>query len=179
MQVTERQAVVSESTRVLGIAETIAAAMAVPKEPEVLERILAFRSPEIPRRIAQKLGVSIEEAENLFVETLKYLYVCRQARKARIPVSPSLVLDDGWHNFVLFTKEYARFCEGCVGEFIHHVPDMGKPDPKRYAVSRQVAESLLGHLDSAIWPDGGMANCCQSIPSCSECQAPCGNDGDG
>lgn len=155
----------------------IVTAMAVPREPEILERILAFRSPEVPMRIAQKVGISLEEAERLFNEILKYLYVCRQARKARIPVAPSLVLDDGWHNFVLFTKEYARFCEGYVGEFIHHIPDMGKPDPKRYAVSRQMAESLLDYLDPTIWPESGMANCCQSIPSCSECQAPCGNDG--
>lgn len=148
----------------------------VPKEPEVLERILAFRSPGIPARIAKKMEIPIEEAEKLFAETLKYLYVCRQARKVRIPISPSLVLDEGWHTFILFTKEYARFCEECVGEFIHHVPDTGEPNPERYFVSRQVAEFLLGHLDSEIWPERSAANCCQSIPSCSECQAPCGSD---
>lgn len=167
MEVVEREVVA---------ANVIATAMAVPREPEILERILTFRSPEISMRIAQKVGVSIEEAEKLFVETLKYLYVCRQARKVRVPVSPSLALDDGWHNFVLFTKEYARFCEGYVGEFIHHVPDMGKPDPNRYVISRQVAESLLGSLNPEIWPEASSANCCQSIPSCSECQAPCGSD---
>ncbi len=170
MQVAEREVA----------SRAVVAAIAVPRESEVLERILTFRSPEIPMRIAQKIGVSIEEAEKIFVETLRYLYVCRQARKVRIPVSPSLVLDDGWHNFVLFTKEYARFCKEYVGEFIHHVPDMGKPDPKRYVISRQVAESLLGPLDSRIWPEvGAAADCCQSIPSCSECQPPCGSDGDG
>lgn len=149
----------------------------VPKEPEVLERILLFRSPGVPARIAKKLEISIEEAEELFVETLKYLYACRQARKVKIPISPSLVLDEGWHAFILFTKEYARFCEECVGEFIHHVPDTGEPSPERYFVSRQVAEFLLGPLKLEIWPERSAANCCQSISCGSECQAPCGSDG--
>ncbi|MEK7659357.1 MAG: hypothetical protein AAB338_01740 [Patescibacteria group bacterium] len=57
---------------------------------------------------------------------------------------------------------------------------MGQSDPKRYVVSRQVAGSLLGFLNPEIWPEvGTAANCCQSIPSCSKCQAPCGSDGDG
>lgn len=148
----------------------------VPKEPEVLERILAFRSLGVSMRIAKELGIPIEEAEELFMETLKYLYVCRQARKVKIPVSPSLVLDEGWHTFILFTKEYARFCEECVGEFIHHVPDMGEPNPERYFISRQVAEFLLGPLKPEIWPERSAANCCQSVSCGSECQAPCGSD---
>lgn len=152
----------------------------IPKEPEILERMLSFRAPEIPRRIAQKVGIPPEEAEILFVETLRYLYVCRQARKIRVPVSPSLALDDGWHNFVLFTKEYARFSEEYAGEFIHHVPDMGEVNKERYIFSRQVAEFLLGPLNPKIWPEvGTAANCCQSIPSCKSCQPPCGSDGDG
>lgn len=151
----------------------------IPKEPEILERILAFRSPEIPKRIAAKVGIPIEEAEELFAETLKYLYVCRQARKVRIPVAPSLALDDAWHNFILFTKEYACFSEQYLGEFIHHVPSVDEPTTAKYTESRMAAEFLLGSLNSRIWPEGGMADCCQSIPSCSECQPPCGSDGDG
>ena len=178
MQVVKREVDPIGHLVVSATTEATTAAMTVPKEPEILECILKFRSPEIPRRIAQKAGIPTEKAEELFVETLKYLYVCRQARKARISVAPSLILDDGWHNFILFTKEYARFCKEYVGEFIHHVPDIGEPNQERYVISRQVAESLLGPLDSAIWPEAGMADCCQSIPPCSSCQPPCGSDGD-
>ena len=101
----------------------------IPKEPEILERTLAFRAPEIPKRIA--------------------------------------------------AKEYARFSEQYLGEFIHHVPSVDEPTTAKYTESRMAAEFLLGSLNSKIWPEGGMADCCQSIPSCSECQPPCGSDGDG
>lgn len=31
-------------------------------------------------------------------------------------------VDNLWHTFLLFTKEYADFCEKCSGRFIHHAP---------------------------------------------------------
>jgi hypothetical protein len=31
-------------------------------------------------------------------------------------------VDEVWHAFILFTREYADFCQDIFGEFIHHVP---------------------------------------------------------
>ena len=31
-------------------------------------------------------------------------------------------VDNLWHTFILFTKEYAQFCNKFAGKFIHHVP---------------------------------------------------------
>jgi len=159
-------------TEIMGKVQTL-------KEPKILKRILSFRAPEIPKRIAQKANISIGEAEKLFTETLKYLYICRQARKIKIPISPSIVIDDSWHNFILFTKKYAQFCEEYVVEFIHYIPDTGNSNPERYIISRNIAQSLLEYLYPAIWPEISVsADCsvCQSIPPCSECQPPCSSD---
>jgi hypothetical protein len=35
---------------------------------------------------------------------------------------PSQVVDDAWHEFILFTRQYARFCRGAFGRFLHHTP---------------------------------------------------------
>lgn len=35
---------------------------------------------------------------------------------------PSQVVDEAWHNFILFTKEYKKFCNGTFGRFLHHIP---------------------------------------------------------
>lgn len=32
-------------------------------------------------------------------------------------------VDEVWHNFILFTKEYAKFCQECFGKFVHHAPN--------------------------------------------------------
>ena len=35
---------------------------------------------------------------------------------------PSQVVDDLWHEFILFTREYQMFCERAFGRFLHHTP---------------------------------------------------------
>lgn len=35
---------------------------------------------------------------------------------------PSRVVDDMWHEFILFTRTYAAFCDHAFGRFLHHTP---------------------------------------------------------
>jgi len=35
---------------------------------------------------------------------------------------PSQVVDVAWHEFILFTREYATFCANGLGRFLHHMP---------------------------------------------------------
>jgi hypothetical protein len=35
---------------------------------------------------------------------------------------PSQVVDDLWHEFILFTRDYQSFCRTAFGEFLHHTP---------------------------------------------------------
>jgi len=43
-------------------------------------------------------------------------------------------IDEMWHTFILFTRDYAAFCEGHFGCFLHHVPnedeEQGPEDPE-------------------------------------------------
>lgn len=37
-------------------------------------------------------------------------------------------IDEGWHSFLLYTEDYASFCNEYLGEFVHHVPCLqGRP----------------------------------------------------
>ena len=39
------------------------------------------------------------------------------------PVSmPSEVVDDLWHEFILYTRSYKEFCDKAFGQFLHHQP---------------------------------------------------------
>ena len=44
------------------------------------------------------------------------------ARNPGVGFSPSPLVDIGWHNFILYTREYAQFCDTTAGRFIHHTP---------------------------------------------------------
>ena len=35
---------------------------------------------------------------------------------------PSQVVDDAWHEFILFTRAYDGFCRKALGRFLHHTP---------------------------------------------------------
>ena len=44
-------------------------------------------------------------------------------KSRRRPVSmPSQVVDDLWHEFILYTKAYDAFCRRAFGRFMHHTP---------------------------------------------------------
>jgi hypothetical protein len=37
---------------------------------------------------------------------------------------PSQVVDDLWHEFILFTRDYDAFCQQAFGHFLHHTPSV-------------------------------------------------------
>jgi hypothetical protein len=136
------------------------------REIASLSEVLADRPPgtdEILHRFIAdfgKYGLSPQDAEELFLETKRWLWLCAY-RKAEfekgrlesvhIPLaSESNAIDLMWHTFLLFTKNYADFCDRHFGFFIHHYPTpqaeklkaslAKKADPVAYRATR--AEAL-------------------------------------
>lgn len=60
-------------------------------------------------------------AERIMDGTVIYLKLCADSLSGE-PFSPSPLVDIGWHCFILYTREYAEFCERLAGRFIHHAP---------------------------------------------------------
>jgi hypothetical protein len=78
---------------------------------EFLDRRLAARRPELTP--AQRGQV---------VDGLRdYFQLCRMGGR-RMVAMPSQAVDDAWHEFILFTRHYHRFCKGAFGRFLHHTP---------------------------------------------------------
>ena len=78
-----------------------------------------YKNPEVVLRIKERSRCSRKRAEELFEEMKQYL-ASAQARSGR--KSPSKSVDIAWHEFILFTHEYADFCHQYFGCFVHHVP---------------------------------------------------------
>jgi hypothetical protein len=53
-------------------------------------------------------------------QALAFLGACAVTTE---PIGPSPIVDIGWHAFILYTVDYAAFCDRIAGRFIHHVPD--------------------------------------------------------
>jgi hypothetical protein len=133
-----------------------------------LEDVLRYRHPGVVRRYAKEHHATPEEAAELFRETLKWLYLCGRGASEgpgglALAVHPEIEkIDWMWHTFLLFTRDYAEFCDRHFGFFLHHVPDEGEdegPPPEEGAV-RAALESqyafvydILGELTLTAWYD--------------------------
>lgn len=84
-----------------------------------LQKVRDYKNPAVVARFQRQLGLNEEDAENLFEDVKGFLYLSSLAKG---PISPTKKLDAGWHEFILFTRDYREFCVECVGGFVHHVP---------------------------------------------------------
>jgi hypothetical protein len=97
-------------------------------EPAGLDEVLAYRHPGVVRRYLKEHNATPAEAEELFREMLKWLYLCSRGMTAQPEVVTCVMypeiekIDWMWHTFLLFTWDYAEFCERYFGFFLHHVP---------------------------------------------------------
>jgi len=102
--------------------------------PDINE-LLKYINPRVLKRYEKDYPDSPLKPEELFEELLKYFWLSHQHQsdKADSPSDESLhfdcimhaemqEMDNMWHTFILFTKDYADFCNHYFENFIHHYP---------------------------------------------------------
>lgn len=111
------------------------------------EEFLAYRNERVIGRFMKIHKTSKEEAEQIFAELMKFLYIC-----GHVPASspPSAIVDEMWHTLIMFTWDYYEFCVNYVGRFLHHnpidTPYAGNP-PEVY----QLLISTFGPVEDKYW----------------------------
>jgi hypothetical protein len=113
-------------------------------------------------------GLDRGTAEKVVEQALAFLVACVLYPEDHL--SPSEMVDAGWHAFLLHTREYAEFCARVAGRFIHHRPaGPGEARPAREAIGATIAAMRAAGLrvDADLW-----------VPktSCSQCYAGCADD---
>lgn len=93
-----------------------------------LEELKNYRNDAVVNRFLETWALPVAEAEDIFEETKKWLWLSaynkeRQEDSIKLAISQSLkLIDEMWHTFILFTKDYCNFCERYFGYYIHHWP---------------------------------------------------------
>jgi hypothetical protein len=85
-----------------------------------LAALLQYKNEDVISRFTDLFDVPEGEAEELFTETKKFLFISRLPG-VFIP-DELLMVDEMWHNFILFTATYHSFCAQYFGAFLHHQP---------------------------------------------------------
>lgn len=84
-----------------------------------LEQVLAYENAPVLRRFTAIYDIPWDEADELFTETKRFMWACAMSPHS---MAPTTIIDKMWHNFLLFTPDYADFCSRNFGYFVHHLP---------------------------------------------------------
>jgi hypothetical protein len=116
-------------------------------------------SPRVRRRS------QLDEAGWRLVEQgLREWFVCCAWRGRTVLGMPSRLVDEAWHEFILDSISYTRFCEAAFGGYLHHTPDEAMSTPMGDALGDTVRawdrsemgsteESVLWDLDEQLGVD--------------------------
>jgi len=90
-------------------------------------------------------------------ELKRYLVLRSRIRGATLPTPR--VVDQLWQVFLLYTRDYSRFCD-TLGGFIHHVPSDAAPTQEQHADNLRRYGELLSFYEETfreappadVWP---------------------------
>lgn len=131
--------------------------------------VLAYENPDLLERIMEKESMTEEQARSLYRDLLQFLYVAGTGGGKVF--SPTAAIDTAWHHFILFTHDYADFCQRYFGRFIHHVPKTKRrlhlvgDGSLRNAI--QTARAVFGPLGQNWTGKHGDGESC--VTDCTQC----------
>lgn len=120
-----------------------------------LSSLLNYKNEKVIKNFIRNYNVSKNTADELFNDMLKYLWICKK-HSLEQKTAPDQDLhfqfvmheemrdiDNMWHTFILYTKEYTQFCLDYFGEYMHHAPDVGES-------IRQTKEEFSSELEKYL-----------------------------
>ena len=91
-----------------------------------LRREAYIRTFTLPMGLFEKLRgryphLSLKDCQ-LVAQGLRQFFLAHLKSGRKYVSMPSQVVDDLWHEFILYTKNYQHFCRHGFGRFLHHTP---------------------------------------------------------
>ena len=92
----------------------------------VWQRERVIREAPLPQWLKRKLrehypGLSGKDAELVERGLRQFFLACHRSRR-RVVAMPSRSVDTLWHEFILSTAAYQRWCQLALGHYLHHKP---------------------------------------------------------
>ena len=120
------------------------------------QELFAFEAPYLEEHLLrdQVLG-SQHEYRKAFTELKKYLWLSDRTGRS-LPMT-SRTIDAVWHQFILFTVEYHRFCDRFFGHYMHHTPTLSQaPQPEDGSMVKEFFRLYKEHFGPVprLWVDG-------------------------
>jgi len=108
----------------------------VKPQSETISQVMAYQMPNVIKRCQKDFGYSDADMIILEKELKRYLSLCIILDNDYVGMY-SKDVDNLWHSFILFTREYAEFSKNHAGRFLHHAPEINDiKTPEEMAKSR-------------------------------------------
>lgn len=91
-----------------------------------IQKVMDYKMPQVIDRYCKDYNIDPATAK-VHERELKRYFILTSEYKGNLAML-SKEVDNLWHTFLLFTKEYQQFCYTMFGEFKHHVPKVSKTD---------------------------------------------------
>lgn len=102
-----------------------------------LSKLLTYNNAHVLGRYSKDYPNNQLSPEQAMQELMKFFWLAlkQKSEKQHFPDNEELIftfgihsemkeIDDMWHTFLLFTKDYIAFCKEYLGEFFHHSPNV-------------------------------------------------------
>ena len=117
--------------------------------------IQGYRFPaELRNRLQANTGLTLEQSGKVLEGLRQYFLACLAAQRKAIAKEvgmPSKAVDAAWHEFIVLTKEYAKFCEQAFGRYLHHTPRAMMDTPTSAALANTLHQLKGQSLTPAGW----------------------------
>ena len=85
-----------------------------------LQKLEILNNQSLNNKIKNALNlINEEDSKKVMLEVLKFLFLIAKTDDI---LTPSIEVDKAWHEFILHTRIYDKFCQKNFGRFIHHTP---------------------------------------------------------
>jgi hypothetical protein len=130
-----------------------------------LESLLSYRHPHVLQRFQKEYNYTPEAADLIFEDLMRFFYLGHRNQQLILAgecqnhcvaiYTPMSAIDDLWHTFLLFTRDYAEFSQEYLGYFLHHAPNVDEmpitDDPVRLQQFLELVYDELGEDTFVRW----------------------------
>ncbi len=98
--------------------------------------------------------LSENQVFHVFEGLRQFFLICLQANAVRNKRSfgmPSKIVDDAWHEFILMSREYSRFCDNAFGGYLHHTPAAVSVEAPEKGLMRTLHQLKSSKPGAAAW----------------------------
>lgn len=107
-----------------------------------LNRIMEYQYEPLIERMVDQVGWTEEHARRVFDDLKRFMFLCGTVVDL---IAAPRIIDDMWHEFMMFSQEYRSFCSLYVGFFVDHTPKL-----RDERISIDVPLSTLSHAMKAF-----------------------------